>query len=228
MDCFVSRVIEPEEYASLTDDELYNLIKDGLYVNEATVDGEYRHKHTAEHLERVVYVCPACGLSTFESHNDVIACKKCGLKARYLPTKELVGIDCDFPYHFVNEWYEAQNDFINSLDPASLTDAPIWTETAGFSEVIPYKKKRPISDSCSVELFGDKIVLKGDGVEETFLFSESPAVTVLGKNKVNVYYGDKIYQLKGSKSFNAIKFVHFYNRFRNVMKGDTNVKFLGL
>ena len=228
IDCYVSRVIEPEEYISLTDDELYNLIKDGLYVNEAAPDGPYLHKKSAEHLERLAYVCPHCGLSTFETCNDVIECKKCRMQARYLPTKELEGVGYDFPYRFVNEWYEAQNDFINATDVTALTDAPVWTESASFSEVIPYKKKRPILESGTIELYGDKIVVKGDGVEELFAFAECSAVTVLGKNKVNVYSGDKIYQLKGDKSFNGVKFVHFYNRYRNIVKGETNAKFLGL
>ena len=90
------------------------------------------------------------------------------------------------------------------------------------------KKKRPILESGTIELYGDKIVVKGDGVEELFAFAECSAVTVLGKNKVNVYSGDKIYQLKGGKDFNGVKFVHFYNRYRNIVKGDSNAKFLGL
>ncbi len=228
MDCYVSRVIEPEEYMSLTDDELYALIRDGLYVNEATPDGPFLHKKSAEHLERVLYVCPHCGFSTFESCNDVVECAKCKMQARYLPTKELEGIGYDFPYRFVNEWYEAQCDFVNSTDVTALTDKPVWEDTASFFEVIPYKKKRHIADGCRVELYGDRITVKGEGVDEVFGFGDCSAVTVLGRNKVDIYYGDKIYQLKGEKSMNGLKFVHFFNRHRNIKKGDTNGKFLGL
>ena len=110
----------------------------------------------------------------------------------------------------------------------ALTDEPVWEDVSSFSEVIPYEKKRPISDECRVLLYGDRIVVKGEGVDETFTFSDSFAVTVLGRNKVNIYYGDKIYQLKGEKSMNAIKYVHFFNRYRNIKKGDTSGKFLGL
>ena len=228
MDCYVSRVIEPEEYMSLTDDELFNLIKEGLYVDEANADNRFYHKNSAEHLERVFYVCPECGLSSFESHGDIVECKRCGLKARYLPTTELEGVGKELPYRFVNDWYEAQNDYINSTDLTALTDEPVFTDVSSFSEVIPYEKKRPISDECKISLYGDRIVLKGDGVDETFPFSECSAVTVLGRNKVNIYFGDKIYQLKGEKSMNAIKYVHFFNRYRNIRKGDINGKFLGL
>ena len=228
IDCFVSRVIEPEEYMSLTDDELFKLIEDGLFIDEANADNSFYHKKSAEHLERVLYVCPECGLSSFESHLDTVECKKCGLKVRYLPTTELEGVGKELPYRFVNDWYEAQSDFINSTDVTALTDEPVWEDVSSFSEVIPYEKKRPISDECRVLLYGDRIVVKGEGVDETFTFSDSSAVTVLGRNKVNIYYGDKIYQLKGEKSMNAIKYVHFFNRYRNIKKGDTNGKFLGL
>ena len=228
IDCFVSRVIEPEEYMSLTDDELFKLIEDGLFIDEANADNSFYHKKSAEHLERVLYVCPECGLSSFESHLDTVECKKCGLKVRYLPTTELEGVGKELPYRFVNDWYEAQSDFINSTDVTALTDEPVWEDVSSFSEVIPYEKKRPISDECRVLLYGDRIVVKGEGVDETFTFSDSSAVTVLGRNKVNIYYGDKIYQLKGEKSMNAIKYVHFFNRYRNIKKGYTNGKFLGL
>lgn len=228
MDCYVSRVIEPEEYLQLSDDELYALIKDGLYVNEANADFSYYSKKSAEHLERVFYYCPNCGFSTFTTRGDTIECMKCHGKAKYLPTKELSGVGNNFPYRFLNDWYEAQNKFINSVDTTVLTDTPVWVDDSAFFEVIPYKKKRVITENCKVLLYGDKIVIQTEGQEETFAFNECSAVTVLGRNKVNIYRGDKIYQLKGGKNLNAIKFVHFYNRFKNISKGEANGEFLGL
>lgn len=228
MDCYVSRVIEPEEYLSLTDDELYTLIKDGLYINEANNDRKYYSKNGAEHLERAVYYCPDCGFSHFESTRDVIECRKCHLKARYLPTKELEGIGRVFPYRFVNDWYEAQSGFINSTDTTVLTATPVFSDTSDFFEVIPYKKKRKIAENCKVELYGDRITVTSDSVSECFAFDQCSAVTVLGRNKVNIYFGEGIYQLKGGKGMNGIKFVHFYNRYKNIKKGDAVSTFLGL
>ena len=54
------------------------------------------------------------------------------------------------------------------------------------------------------------------------------AVTVLGKNKLNIYHDKHIYQLKGERRFNALKYVNLYYRYRNVSKGDADGKFLGL
>jgi ribosomal protein L37AE/L43A len=61
-----------------------SIIEKGLDVNEAVVCGEFRHKKTAEYLERAIYVCPYCGLSHFESHDDIIECKKCQRKIKFV------------------------------------------------------------------------------------------------------------------------------------------------
>jgi 1-acyl-sn-glycerol-3-phosphate acyltransferase len=224
MRCYVSRVIMPEEYKDMTDDELYEAVKEGLYVNEACVDGTYRHKKRAEYLERLLYVCPFCGLSSFESHKDTVTCLSCGRKATYTVTKELEG---DFPYRFVADWYDAQEAFINQLDVTEKAE-PLYVEKARLSEVIAYERKVILDKEAVVELYGHSIVLKYGGEEKIFSFDELLAVTVLGRNKLNMYFGDKIFQLKGSKRFNAVKYMHLFHRYKNLKRGNENEQFLGL
>ncbi len=225
---YVSEVIEPEEYQALTDDELMKRIESGLYVNEAVADGEFRHKKLAEYLERAVYVCPKCGLSEFESHGDTVKCKKCGISARYMPTKELVGVDGEFPFRFINEWYDYQSDFMNSFDPLEHCGAPLYEEKGDLSEVIVYKNKKSIADDAGIALYGDRILITTGNGELLLPFDEVSAVVVLGKNKLNIYHGDRLYQIKSDKRFNALKYVHMYYRYKNIKKGDENGKFLGL
>ena len=50
MRAYVSRVIEPEEYQALSDEEMYALIQKELYVDEASVSGTFYHKRAAEYL----------------------------------------------------------------------------------------------------------------------------------------------------------------------------------
>lgn len=227
MRAYVSKVIYPEEYATMTDAELFEAIKNGLYCNEAKVDGEYVHKNAAEYLERTIYTCPDCGISTLESHGDVVECKRCGKKAKYTPTKEFVGIDCVFPYRFVLDWYNAQSDLVNSLDLSKYNDNPMYKDRASVTEVIPSKKKISIFDSAEIILYGNRVEIHGSEKIITD-FDEASAITVLGKNKLNIYHGGKIYQLKGDKRFCALKYVHIFNRYKNIKKGDENDKFLGL
>ncbi len=225
---YVSRVIYPEEYKKLSDDELFKAISDELYVNEAVADAVFQHKKAAEYLERALYVCPYCGLSEFESHNDVVECKKCKRRIHYLPTKELSGEGFEFPFKFVLDWYKYQSDFINELDITQFTEEPIYSDEATLSEVIPSERKDLLCKNAKILLYGDRVEIDANGEKMNFTFDEASAVTVLGKNKLNIYRGEKIYQLKGSKRFNALKYVNFYHRYKNIKKGDSNVKFLGL
>ena len=224
MHSYVSEVISPEEYEGISDDELFARIERGLYVNEAVVDGEYKSKTAAEYLERAMYVCPFHGLSRFESSGDTIRCLECGRRVRYGSTKELFGEDFDFPFSFVSEWYDHQSDYINSLDTRKLTKTAIYTDTADLYEVIPYKKKVLIEKGVKLSLYGDRLLV-GDCV---YGFGSVSAITVLGRNKLNMYFDGKIYQFKSDKRFCALKYVQIFNRHKNILKGDENATFLGL
>ncbi len=228
MHCYVSKVLESEEYLSMSDEALFALIQKELYVNEGARDIEFYHKDLAQYLERAAYYCPDCGLSTFESEKDVITCKKCGKRIRYLPTKELEGIDCDFPYPFYNDWYDAQSAYMQRLDVLSLVDTPLYVEKGKLSEVIPYKKKRELTQDASISLFGDRVEIEWEHERLVMPFTEVSVVTVLGRNKLNWYFHDKVYQWKGGARFNAVKYVQMCYRCKNQTEGDNDGKFLGL
>ncbi|MBE7077842.1 MAG: hypothetical protein E7377_03960 [Clostridiales bacterium] len=228
MRAYVAKVVEVEEYQKLSDDELFALIAETLYVNEGVADAEFKSKRLAEYIERAIYVCPDCGLAKFESDKDLVTCTKCGRTVRYLPTKELQGVGKEFPFRFMTEWYDYQSDFINSLDVAAYGENSLFTDTVSISEVILYDKKHPLEDNVALSLTGKGINVKGKETALDFPFEEISAVTVLGKNKLNVYYGGKVYQMKGDQRFNALKYVQIYHRDKNVRKGEEDGKFLGL
>ncbi len=226
---YVSSVLEPEKFQALSDEELLGIISRELYVNEAAITGEFHHKRPAEHLERAIYVCPYCGLSSFESHHAILECKKCKRRIEYLPTKELRGVGFDFPYRFVADWYDYQKDFVNGLDLLQLGEEPIYRDVAKISEVIVYKKKKVLHKKAELLLYKDRIEIRAIGnTTYKFTFDELTAATVLGRNKLNLYFGGSIYQIKGEKKFNALKYVNFFFRYRNIINGGENGKFLGL
>ena len=224
MRAFVARVIEPEEAKAMSNDELMDAIQEGLYVNEACTDFEYHHKKLAEYMERMVYICPKCGLSRFQSQEDEVQCLRCKQKVRYLPTKELQGIDEPFPFRFANDWYEYQKDFINNLDVTTMTATPIYEDVANVSEVIVYKRKELLEQNASIRLYGDRVCLG----QQEYSFDDISTIAVLGRNKLNIYHKSGLYQLKGDKRFNALKYVHIFYRYKNIRKGDTDGNFLGL
>ena len=82
---------------------------------------------------------------------------------------------------------------------------------------------------AEIRLYGDRVVID-EGTDNAFVlpFEEISAASVLGRNKLNIYHDKHVYQLKGSKRFNALKYVNIYFRYKNMTRGDTDGKFLGL
>ena len=103
------------------------------------------------------------------------------------------------------------------------------SDTANLSEVIVYKRKRLLRKDAAISLYGNRIVIdEGRPDELALLFDSIDALSVLGRNKLNIYHGEKLYQLKSGKRFNALKYVNIYYRHKNVSRGDNDGKFLGL
>ena len=225
----ISRVIEPEEYRALSDEELADLIRSEMFVDESLPGGPFLHPKQAEYLERAIYVCPHCGLSVFESSGDTMTCKQCGLKIRHLPTKVLEAVEGELPFSSVGEWYDYQSDFINALDTREHTETPLFRDTASLSEVIVYKRKELRRQEAAIALYGDRVVIdEGKENEMVLPFEEVTALAVLGRNKANIYHDGRVWQLKGDKRFNALKYVQLYYRNKNICRGEENAKFLGL
>ena len=221
-----SRVIEPEEYASMTDDALYALICRELYTDEATDSRRFYHKRRAEFLERALYYCPKCGgAGQLKSHDAEISCKKCGMRVLYNEDTTLTGIDYDLPYRYVADWYTAQCDYIRTLDLTPYHDTPLFSDAAGIYDVIPYKNKRTLSEEGRIAVYDDRYELSYGGERIVIPFSDVLAVTVLGRNKLNIYVGAEIKQIKADKRFNALKYMNVYYRQK---EGNDNAEFLGI
>ncbi len=231
MRAYVSRVIEPEEVNSYSVDELYEIIKKEICVNENVEDAEFFHKKSAEYLERAMYVCPYCGIAEFESKNDVIKCKKCNREIKYTANKRLQGVGFDFPFEHIGDWYDYQSEFICNLDISPFENTPIYADKEILlSNVILYKKKQKIKKELSMFAYSNRFEFSKNKFQLVLPFSDVSAVTVLGRNKLNIYCdrNNKVYQIKGNKRFNALKYVHLYYHYKNIEEGNANGKFLGL
>ena len=230
MKAYVSRIIEPEEYRRLSDEDLMNLLISEINVDETEIHDEYHSPHLAEYMERAIYVCPECGLSRFESHGDLMECKQCGLTVRYLPDKTFAPVSgTSFPFHMVADWYEYQGNFIRSLNPEDYYHEPAYEDQGQFSEVHLYDSKQVISKEARFRLFGNRLEVAAGEFTANWHFDQVDTITVLGKNKINIYVGDKVYQIKADARFNALKYVNFFYHYKGFEKGDTDGKqFLGL
>ena len=224
MQAYVHKVIDPEDVKKMSNDELYQVIQKELFIDEGAVTGEFLSNKRAEFLERAMYVCPDCGLSTFFSKGNECSCQKCGKTVLYNTDKTLSGKNCEFPFKFVTEWYDYQKKFVNSLDVTKFTQDALYCDKANFFEIIIYKTRNLILKDADVLLYGNRIVV---GNQE-FAFDDISALSVVGRNKLNIYVGKQLFQLKSDEHFNALKYVNVFYRYKNIVGGNPDGEFLGL
>jgi len=159
-----------------------------------------------------------------------MTCKKCGLQIRYTPSSELEGVNRTFPFRYVADWYDYQENFVRGLDMESFGDQPVYSDTVRFSEVVLYKNKIVLAEEAKFTMYKDRYEVElAPGNVLSLPFADISAVSALGKNKLNIYCGDKIYQVKPDKHFNALKYMNLYYHVSNIEKGETgSTEFLGL
>ena len=100
-------------------------------------------------------------------------------------------------------------------------ESPLYRETADVFEVEPYKRKILLEEKPNILLYGNRI----QAGDKTLFFEDINVVTVLGKNKLNIYHKDALYQIKGDCRFNALKYMNIYYRNKNQLNGGD---FLGI
>ena len=223
MHVYVSRIMEPEEYKNLSDEQIADIVKKELYVNDFDCGGTYKSKARAEFMDRFLHVCPDCGLATFHAEGQTITCTKCRKTWTYLEDRTFD----KGPFKNPLEWYDYQERYINSLDLLNMEDELLFCDRASMKEVILYKNKQLIAADAELKLYGGKLEVTFGGKTLCYPFREVTAFTVLGRNKLNLYIGDKVFQFKGDKHFDPVKYMNLHHRFQNLLKGDEYGKFLG-
>ena len=227
----VARVLEPEDYAGWTNEELFAEIRKTLTVNEAGDDGRrYASSHRAEYLERTAYWCPWCGFSTFRSKGNLITCLRCGRSVEYGEDKRLRGVDCDFPFAYYADWYDAQEAFARTINPDDYRQTPLYQEDGSLFEVIPEQKKKLLWKKLRIDLYGDRIVLwKKKEICSVFLFDTITSAATQLRNKLNLCLEDgRIFQLKCGRRFNPVKYIHLLYRYQHIHGINPSDSYLGL
>ena len=239
----IARVLEPEELEEMSVDEIYDIIITTLFHDDHDTGGEFRSKKMAEHFERVMYVCPRCGLSNFFGKGNSFGCKKCGLTAEMQPdlSIKLSENDASFDFKTEGQWYDYQQDYIRKLDKNAYTDTPAYEDKVKEYKVIPYENTVCTMEEALIRLYSDRyeFYLPDGNLQKTVNFSDMSAAAVQNANMLIIYMnGGDYYQIHGSVEFNAIKYVNFYYHFLGTglfkltgsdkFSGEKNVEFLGI
>ena len=211
----VRRILTAEEYAGMSDEELFGIIKNELDVDDTLSGERYKSRRRAEYIERALYMCPVCGsIGTIHSHGTGFCCTSCKTEAEY--TEDLKISPPVGGYSRIYEWYEWERQEIvrRILGGEKNSDGDIL-----FRESVKLQKKIKLPGN-TVTLDKDSLMISGGGAETRYPLAEIDAITAVGKKKFNFYYKGKILQVKGGKRFCAIKYVHAFDGIRAARKEE--------
>ena len=215
----VRRVLSVQELSEMSVEELFDIIKKELTVNDTLSEIKYRSRKRAEYIERALYICPVCQkVSSIVSDKYRFVCKNCGTASTY--TENLKISPAVSGFDRIYEWYEWEREEIVNrvLNGETVGDSDIL-----FRESVKLKKKKKLAGNRA-SIDKEKIVISDKRSKAVFLLKDISAITMVGKKKFNFYYRDKILQVKGNKRFCAIKYVHIFDGLRQIEKQSGKVE----
>ena len=225
---YVSKVIEYEEYKDLSYEELFELVKTNLIVDESIPSGPYKSKTRAEYIERAIYNCPVCGFSHFISKGSKMSCTKCGATVEYTEYKQFESLDGKISFKNIAEWYEYQEQYILNYNLGEVSEnIPIFEDKGSLFKIIPRKKRELLYEDALIKLYNNRIEFIKKSEVFTIKLENIVSSGVFGKNKVNFFTKEDTFQIKSDVHFNALKYVHMVYKFK-MEKGENNERFLGI
>ena len=203
----VKRVVSVSELNEMTVEEVFEIIKSGLEVDDTRSGISFKSRKRAEYIERALYLCPECkGIDGIVSRRHKFRCRYCGESSSYSEKLSISPPVATFSR--IQEWFEWEREEIVKEVYEGL---PVCDENVIFRESIKLRRKKKLA-------VGKLTIDKDSLVIGNFVFplKDVTAVTMVGKRKFNFYYDNKIWQVKGEKRFCAIKYVHIFNGLKKI------------
>ena len=160
----VVNVYTPEELKAKKPEEINELIRADLhedaYARQRKDPVLFRGRRLAEHMERLLFICPKCGmLHSLQSKGDTVRCWKCGFHFRYLPTGFLQGED--LPYDNLRDWNRWQDGEIGRLCSQAEPDRPIFSDSDVRVDRVEFAKGLKTLERGEMKLYSDRLEIPG-------------------------------------------------------------------
>ena len=205
----VVKVYSAEEINKLSAEELLAEIRAWLTTTDISSGVNFKYRRRAEYLERALYYCSNCGsFNTLRSEKDEIYCINCDFKAKYEESLTFSPVSGKLCATNTGDYLIVQREKL--LELSKNKQGVLFSDKELEVRKI-YDKKRHKVGYGTLLAYANGVELDLKGEKVFYDFSTLYGVTILGKRKINFYLdADKTLQIKGSKRFNAIKYLHLY------------------
>lgn len=184
----------PDELAEMTAEEVNAVIKRDIYVNafeeQRKITRIYKGKNLAEHLERILFVCPHCkGFGTLHSKGNFLSCS-CGYTVEFgrdgffhqYGEKALI-------FDSVLDWDKWQKPIWRDKVLSAKNDELICEEEEQVVYTLQRRKKVELSSNAKLKFYRDRfeIVLNEN---ETIVFHMNELKLVLNVSIQSIMFVD--------------------------------------
>ncbi len=213
----VRKIIDTDELASLSEEELYNSIVTNLRVSayevQAHKNTEFVGEDLAKNIESLLYLCPICGkVGTVYGEHNHVKCKNCDLLGEY----DNFGYINGTPFARLDKWDEWQKQQLLHMDFSKYGNSPI-IEDNNFSikkKISNYKNKK--MGTYKISLFKDKLsfVPEEDNKEDAKPFDialdQIAGYGVEGVNGIQLWTkSNDVFRINNDYSVSGLKYVNF-------------------
>ena len=217
----IVKVLKPEDYKDLSDDELNKIIKDNLRVFDSESGELYKSKTRAEYLERIFFVCPKCNkTNTLYSKKELLHCSNCGLKVEYTEDLHLKSDDTSFTKMI--EWWNYQKRYISNMEIKK--DRVIFEDDNIVLRLNEPFRKKTVLHKGHIAITDTQLVFNDFKIDLSLI---SIASVVSGRNLLFTVNGIN-YAVRGDKRFNPLKYIFLFNKLDTLMKKNSADKYYSL
>ena len=208
---YVRCILQPEQFATLSDDELYNQIITNLSVEAYGRQGKNRHQFTGKdlsrHIEQLLYMCPICGSfnSVYGEFNH-IKCHNCDLLGEF----DNYGYISGAPFARLDEWDTWQKERLREMQ--FEPNKPIFKDDNVLVKQKINNLKNQKLGRFNLTLFPEKLMLEPLDRNSQPINLELKDITgygIEGANGLQLWIKDNhVYRIKGKTPTNGLKYVN--------------------
>lgn len=220
---YIRKIIYPEEYLLLSDDDLYELIKELLYVDaykeQYTNPIHYKGKDLALGLERLIFM-------DLKSNIPFVT---------YSKGNRLYSKESDFTLTYQTDGFiKNQNNELKTLyDYENLVKLSYFNYYINHQNDLNYKEEIILFESHSnkknfigtvfLNLSYNKLKISSKKFSEIFLFDKILNMSIQGKRQIIIYINDNTYLLKLNELSSPYKYLLTYQYYLFIKNGGKNI-----
>ena len=220
----IREVLRPEDYAALSDEALFQRIREGLRVYDSESGQRWNSPRRAEYLERMLFVCPKCGgMQTLRSRGTRIRCGACGCAAEFTEDLHLRFEDPAAGFPRLVDWWRFQQRTVREL-PLVPGEIIFRDEGLSLRRTQPYENAVVLETNAALRVSDRELVCGG----HSFPVTDVEFCSVISGRKLAFTCGGADYVLRGGPRFNPVKYALLFHRLDTKLAREGNDEYFGL